>query len=115
MEMPQPDPETETMLLSAMKSDSPINDGGPAFPSEQGHTPDLEWNQTFERGMTLRDWFAGQALSGILADPNTHVGFTDETTGSGWSNDPRKFITEVSESAYEHADAMIAARNQPNK
>ena len=37
-------------------------DGGPAFPSEAG-------SQNFGRsGMTLRDWFAGQALAGIAAD-----------------------------------------------
>ncbi len=32
--------------------------GGAAFPSED------------MRGMTLRAWFAGQALAGILADPD---------------------------------------------
>ena len=40
---------------------TPINDGGPAFPVAEtihvyGHN-----------GMTLRDYFAGQALAGILA------------------------------------------------
>jgi hypothetical protein len=41
---------------------SEIQYGGPAFPSEQGHNPDGLWNQTYDPGMTLRDWFAGQAL-----------------------------------------------------
>ena len=34
--------------------------GGPAFPSEQGHTNGT-WNQTYDPGMTLEDWYAGQA------------------------------------------------------
>ncbi len=33
-------------------------DGGPAFPVPQ---------QYDEQGMTLRDWFAGQALPGVIA------------------------------------------------
>ena len=42
------------------------NDGGPAFPhlggiDIQGHTA------LPGRGMSLRDWFAGQALNGLLA------------------------------------------------
>jgi hypothetical protein len=38
-----------------------VKDGGPAFPCEQGHGPDGTWNQTFDSGMTLRDYFARQA------------------------------------------------------
>lgn len=34
------------------------NDGGPAFPGQQGHLPDGTWNQTFDPGMSLRDCFA---------------------------------------------------------
>lgn len=43
--------------------------------------------------MSLRDWFAGQALAGILAGSNT---------GGTWADDAR--------SAYLAADAMLAAR-----
>jgi hypothetical protein len=46
------------------------------------------------QGMSLRDWFAGQALSGFLAgDPQTE-----------WKP------TAVAACAYGMADAMIAAR-----
>jgi hypothetical protein len=43
-----------------------INDGGPAFPVAEDHkvADSLPWTA----GMTLRDWFAGQALAGVLAD-----------------------------------------------
>ena len=53
--------------------------GGPAFP-----------------GMTLRDWFAGQALIGILGSRN---GFLVDV---GTENAPMW--------AYQVADAMLAAR-----
>ena len=42
-------------------------DGGPAFPGEQGHCPDGTWNQTWNPGMTLRQYYAGQALAGYRA------------------------------------------------
>ncbi|SME96583.1 hypothetical protein SAMN06265365_1073 [Tistlia consotensis] len=44
--------------------------------------------------MTLRDWFAGQALSGLRAQ-----GFTASSQ-------------KVAEQAYEDADAMLAARTR---
>lgn len=67
-----------------MKSEN----GGPAFPTrpDQYHVAG--------QGMTLRDWFAGQALAGIIAQPNLE----------GW--DP----SITAEWAYELADAMLEAR-----
>ena len=44
-------------------------------------------------GMSLRDWFAGQALSGMLAD-----------------NDGYSSISKMSATAYTIADAMLEAR-----
>uniref|UniRef100_A0A6M3JKR6 Uncharacterized protein n=1 Tax=viral metagenome TaxID=1070528 RepID=A0A6M3JKR6_9ZZZZ len=38
-------------------------DGGPVFPSEQGHIPDGTWNQTYTDGMSLHQWYVGQAMS----------------------------------------------------
>ncbi len=70
------------------------NDGGPAFPSEQGHIPDGTWNQTYESGMSLRDWFAGQALAGTIA---------------GLHGVTESFGTLAADS-YAIADAMLAAR-----
>ena len=74
---------------------SKINDGGPAFPSEQHETQDGTWNQTFERGMTLRDYFAGQALAGLMAS---------EADGGVYLAD------HAALRAYEFADAMLKAR-----
>lgn len=59
-----------------------------AFPSADG--PFGGWN----RGMTLRDWFAGQALAGLAASP---MDMPAEAYGL---------------TAYAIADAMLAAREQ---
>ena len=66
-------------------------DGGPAFPNYYGNP-----------GMSLRDYFAGQALAGILADPGRH-GFNE-------SHAECEFI--IVEDAYILADAMITWREK---
>jgi len=71
-------------------------DGGYAFPlSVTEETVDYH-------GMTLRDWFAGQAMVGILSG-----GFADtvphDDIGGG---------SDVAFFAYQYADAMLAARNE---
>ena len=65
--------------------------GGMAFP--------LETSIGFSAGMTLRDWFAGQALNGMLAFPHKINGNTN--------------ILRIScaRLAYETANAMLEARN----
>jgi hypothetical protein len=75
---------------------APINDdGGPAFPFEE-----RDANGQFRQfsGMTLRDWFAGQALNGCQRP---------SADGSEYSN-----AKDIAEAAYSIADAMIAARKE---
>jgi hypothetical protein len=72
------------------------NDGGPAFPGDA--TPSGE----FAAGMTLRDYFAEQALAGLLAntiyyDRNESVGFVPDA---------------MAQDAYEIADAILRERAQ---
>jgi hypothetical protein len=88
-----------------------IPNGGPAFPFQcQGLTtaPDIY------HGMTLRDWFAGQALQGLCANPG---GPFQRNEASGWSI-VNCTINSVAELAAEMADAMLAERSktpcQPN-
>lgn len=72
------------------------NDGGPAFPLSAYQSQSGEWQNSPEFGMSLRDWFAGRALSAI------------EVTSPGQAT-PERFA----EVAYQIADAMIAERNKP--
>jgi hypothetical protein len=69
---------------------APINDGGPAFPA-----PAYAANIT-DKGMTLRDYFAAQALAGMLTRKES----------DGWTN------REVAGDCYSYADAMLAAREE---
>ena len=74
----------------------PPRDGGPAFPVHRPFGED-------GRGMSLRDWFAGQALAGILAS-NARA-----TVGP----DMERITAMVADVAYRTADAMLAASIVP--
>ncbi len=69
-------------------------DGGPAFPvhPEAHNRSDAECSVL--SGMTLRDWFAGQALAG-LQFMETHTPYDADA-----------------KHCYEMADAMLKARKQ---
>jgi len=71
------------------------DNGGPAFPSEQGFDPDGKWNQSYDPGMTLRDYFAGQALTGFA---------------SSMGDVAVPYWELMARDAYAVADAMLAAR-----
>jgi hypothetical protein len=74
---------------------APIKNGGHAFPYEQG-----TWHKS---GMTLRDYFAGQALAGLTASPNC-------MRQTGQSHDDLMYT--IASVAYKAADAMLAERNR---
>lgn len=44
------------------------NANSAAFPCEQGTDPNGSWNQTFEPGLSKREYFAAIALQGILSN-----------------------------------------------
>lgn len=71
-----------------------MNDGGPVFP-----IPKEDW-----LGMTLRDWFAGQALA-MLGDPKVGNPVCDP-------EENRNIDRRLAEACYGIADAMIEARRK---
>ena len=74
-------------------------DGGQAFPRAGAQT-NAGWSRPVN-GMTLRDWFAGQAL----------VAMGDRR----WEADSNETGTQkTARAAYSSADAMIAERGNPN-
>lgn len=82
-----------------------VEDGGPAFPvvAEGGEGSGLHpdrWD-----GMTLRDYFAGQALAGMIA---SHDWTKNIALESKRDNVPAVYA--LSKAAYFAADAMLLAR-----
>ncbi len=76
--------------------------GGPAFPRPVSGNPDHD-------GMTLRDWFAGQALSGM-------TGAGTEFMNALCKRAKERGISEEelgAKMAYVLADAMLAERSKP--
>jgi len=68
-------------------------DGGPAFPCDS-----MKQFPTQE-GMSLRDWFAGQALAGIMANSKLMIVLDEK------KQDPASC-------AYQMADFMLNERNK---
>jgi hypothetical protein len=85
-----------------MKMEEPqVNDGGRAFPSRNRWDSGNESFDLESSGMTLRDYFAGQALPGIAAK----VYMTKEYKG------PFMF-EDIADEAYVMADEMIKRRQE---
>lgn len=66
---------------------------------------DPENPPAFPNGMTLRDWFAGQALAGIMANVELIKAIRDQATADGHS-----FERGISVTAKVIANAMLAER-----
>ncbi len=68
-------------------------------------------NETdFNEGMDLRDWFAGKALNAYIS--NEALLSACRKLASKESMTSVRYIAEV---AYEHADAMLKAREVSNE
>jgi len=75
--------------------------GGPAFPIDFRSFNGV--NTIPKDGMTLRDWFAGQALQGFCA--NVGVGLHSEQIRT-WIGDA------TARDAYSYADAMLTEKDK---
>ena len=67
------------------------NDGGPAFPAKGAY------RRIEDSGMSLRDWFAGMAMQGLLASQAPDYSMRDE---------------QIVSRAYTAADMMLAEREK---
>lgn len=67
------------------------NTGGPAFPVQDAYS------MSTEQGMTLRDYFAAQAMMAIIAHPDS---------------DGYKPPSAFAKTAYVMADAMLKERDE---
>ena len=95
-ELDGPTGKGNPMTMTPEETMSKIDDGGPAFPtdSEQQIGP----NSYHVVGMSLRQWYAGMALQGILANNNLCVNAQAD-----------------SNQAFLYADAMIAHEAKETK
>lgn len=75
-------------LNEAVRKVSKVN---PAFPFSN---PDYTWF-----GMTLRDWFAGQALAGLMSDPGLRPCNVEE-------------FEHMAKRLYQVADALLSERDK---
>jgi hypothetical protein len=57
----------------------------------------------------LRDWFAGQALAGLLANQLGDAAFS-ERGGTGVVPDTNTLHADYAWAAYDYADAMLSER-----
>ena len=83
-------------------SDKP-DDGGPAFPYRCCEGPGQDKTYHFATGMSLRDWFAGMALQGIIAG-SVSLGELD--------NGIRSVVDSEALASYMITDAMLAERDK---
>ena len=90
-------------------SEQKINDGGSAYP-QHGWTkdPDILNRMGDKQGMTLRQWYAGQALAGIVSCHKYRYKDGDYDYSrpdyGGTETEP----TDLAATAFDYADAMIA-------
>ena len=81
------------------------NDGGPAFPCQVDEV--LKWERkglevfTLSGGMSLRDWFAGMALSHIAGSNFDHI------------TKALPKLNDIAKECYSYADAMLTERIKP--
>ena len=89
------------------------NDGGPAFPGERkdqignDHDGKPVYSIAQYPGMSLRDWFAGQAMLGFLSNPESTKSTLAVAEEEDW--EPAAVSAAI---AYAQADAMLAEREK---
>ena len=83
-----------------MSEETQIDDGGPAYPNNDAHGCAYP-------GMTLRQWYAGEALKGLLSNPS--IIQPNGLTGWSLTNCTSTYIARF---AVSFADETIAAEKE---
>ncbi len=78
-------------------NNTPINDGGPAFPIPDSHHANGQV-QYGANGMSLLDYFAGQALAGLIIAAQNSPATRDD----------------IAAEAYRQAESLLAVRDLAN-
>lgn len=81
------------------------DNGGSAFPMQPAPHPGGEY-QWADYGMSLRDWFAGMALQGIVASYDVELIKAGKEI---YGLSPEKSVSQL---AYAISDCMISERNK---
>lgn len=79
--------------------------GGPAFPCTEANYTDPKWTS---KGLSMRDYFAAKALSGMLASKDSEDFDSEQLRRNNYT----AYCANYAESAYEFADAMLEARKK---
>jgi hypothetical protein len=90
---------------------APIYDGGPVFPFINEHTHPT----TINHGMTLRDYFAGQAVGELIKREVREIrkdGRMIDCFGLDDSQEVPRHTSHIASESYAIADAMLAARER---
>jgi len=83
----------------------PMDNGGSAFPLSEVRGPLKDIVSEPQHGMTLRDYFAGQALASTDSA-------TKERLFSAARKEGADLADYIAQSCYEIADAMLAVREK---
>ena len=81
-----------------------IDNGGSAFPFAATDQSNVHMQHP---GMSLRDWFAGQAL---ISDPGNNPSLPGDPASTSRWPDAKDLAERRAKWAYHQADAMLAAR-----
>lgn len=89
-------------------------DGGPAFPARKERYIAQELTVDYLPGMSLRDWFAGQVVSGVLLMVATKHMAAQMAGDKAASKKLATVFTDsaIAGEAYTIADAMLEARKR---
>ena len=88
------------------------DDGGPAFPAPYTHDP-ASGPLYHSQCMSLRDYFAAAALTGLLANEHFMGKMIEAIDGAGRRRIQREEVNRItSRRAYLMADAMLREREK---